>query len=311
MFNRSLLISLCSLMGCATVAPNQLVEARQLYVASTQTQTAKMAPTELYDAKKVLDKANAEFEANGDTAMCRDYSYVASRKVQLADVKARTALDRERIAEAAKAGIVVRDNQATASRAALNSTRDQLNAERRDNQASTSELRATNTAQAQALVRSSDSLEVERSGRVAAEQKLAGAMKDLASIAAVREEDRGVVITLSGGVLFVSGQYGLLNTAMSKLDRVAEALKLQDIGKRIVVEGHTDDRGTVMGNEVLSLNRANAVRDYLVRQGVESSKISAVGLGATRPLANNASAENRANNRRVEIIIAPTSLSAL
>jgi outer membrane protein OmpA-like peptidoglycan-associated protein len=307
MFNRSSLIAALTfaLTGCATTASQQLVEARQLYATSSTGLASKLAPTELYDAKKVLDKADAEFVDKGDTALSRDYAYIATRKVQLADVKARTAQDRERIAEAAKAGIVVRDNQATANRAALNSTRDMLTTERRDNQASTNELRATNSAQAQALVKSADQLDAERTGRMDAEKKLAGAMKDLASVAAVKEEARGVVITLSGSVLFVSGQFTLLNTAMSKLDSVAEAIKMQDAGKHIVVEGHTDSAGTVAGNEVLSLNRANSVRNYLVQKGVDASKISAVGLGATRPIALNTTAENRANNRRVEIVIQP------
>ena len=128
-------------------------------------------------------------------------------------------------------------------------------------------------------------------------------MKDLAAIAAVKEEARGVVITLSGSVLFASGKYELLNTAMTKLDQVAEALKAQDASKRMVVEGHTDSQGSAASNQPLSLNRANAVRNYLVSKGVAGDKISAVGMGSSRGVADNNTAENRANNRRVEIVI--------
>jgi outer membrane protein OmpA-like peptidoglycan-associated protein len=49
--------------------------------------------------------------------------------------------------------------------------------------------------------------------------------------------------------------------------------------------------------------RANAVREYLISRGVDANKVTAVGMGSSRPLLSNASAENRANNRRVEIII--------
>ena len=136
-------------------------------------------------------------------------------------------------------------------------------------------------------------------------------MKDLAAVAAVKEEARGMVITLSGSVLFASGKFALLNTAMTKLDQVAEALKAQDADKRMVVEGHTDSQGSDKVNQPLSLNRGNAVRDYLVTRGVASEKITAVGLGSTRPIVDNKSAENRANNRRVEIIISPAPISAL
>jgi outer membrane protein OmpA-like peptidoglycan-associated protein len=96
---------------------------------------------------------------------------------------------------------------------------------------------------------------------------------------------------------------------MTKLDQVAEALKAQDSDKRMIVEGHTDSQGSDRINQPLSLNRAGAVRDYLVAHGVESDKISAVGMGSSRPLVNNKNAENRANNRRVEIIIQPSHLS--
>jgi outer membrane protein OmpA-like peptidoglycan-associated protein len=153
-------------------------------------------------------------------------------------------------------------------------------------------------------------LEVEKQARTSAEVKLAGAMKDLVAIAEVKEEARGVVITLSGSVLFASGKYALLNTAMTKLDQVAEALNAQDAEKRMIVEGHTDSRGSDSTNQPLSLNRATAVRDYLVSRGVASERITAVGLGSSRPIIDNKTVENRASNRRVEIIIGGSGLSA-
>jgi outer membrane protein OmpA-like peptidoglycan-associated protein len=253
----------------------------------------------LHDAWIVLAKANAEFNEHGDTVECRDYAYIAQNKVQLADVKARTELDRQKIAEAVSAGVVVRDNQVKSSQAALSSTRQQLNEERRDSNAKTAEIEKT-----------AEQLAIDKEARSAAESKLAGAMRDLATIAAVKEDARGLVITLSGAVLFASNRFALLNTAMTKLDQVAEALKAQGSEKRMVVEGHTDSQGSDRINQPLSLNRANAVRDYLVSRGVDSDKISAVGLGASRPLLDNRNPENRANNRRVEIIIEPSHLSA-
>ncbi len=111
------------------------------------------------------------------------------------------------------------------------------------------------------------------------------------------------MITLSGSVLFASGKYDLLETAKTKLDQVAEALKAQTDDKKIVVEGHTDSRGSDSTNQPLSLNRATAVENYLISRGVDPTKISAVGIGSSRPLVDNNSPENRANNRRVEIVI--------
>ena len=259
---------------------------------------AKLTPTELHDAWLVLVKANKEFDEHGDTTMCRDYAYIAQNKLQLADVKARTELDRQKIAEAVKAGVVVRDSQVKSSRAALTSTREQLKEERRDSNAKSAEIEKT-----------AEQLEVEKQARLTAEGRLAGAMKDLAAIAAIKEEARGLVITLSGSILFASNKYALLETAKTKLDQVAEALKAQDGDKRMVVEGHTDSQGSDRINQPLSFNRASAVRDYLVSRGVETDKISAIGMGSSRPLLDNKNAENRANNRRVEIIIQPSHLS--
>ena len=310
--------------GCAVVAPPPLVDARAAYAISSSGIAAQWSPTELYDAKKSLDRANKEFDAEGDTLAVRDYAYVAHRKVELADVKARTEMDRQRVAEAVKQGVVLRDSQVRSSQAALASTRSQLEEERSANSAETAQLRATSAAQGKELDKTSEQLEAEKVARAAqgkelektaeqlenekaahakAETRLAGAMKDLATIASVREEARGVVITLSGSVLFASGRFALLETAKLKLNQVAEALRAQADDKRMVVEGHTDSQGTVGVNMPLSLNRANAVRDYLIIHGVSGNKIEAVGLGSTRPLLDNANAENRANNRRVEIVI--------
>jgi Outer membrane protein and related peptidoglycan-associated (lipo)proteins len=284
--------------GCATTAPPQLIEARNAYTVSNNGLAAKLTPTELHDAWIVLAKANKEFDEHGDTTECRDYAYIAQNKLQLADVKARTELDRQKIAEAVKAGVVVRDTQVKNTRAALSSTREQLKEERRDSNAKTAEIEKT-----------AEQLEVEKQARITAEARLAGAMKDLAAIAAIKEEARGLVITLSGSILFASNKYALLETAKTKLDQVAEALKAQDSDKRMVVEGHTDSQGSDRINQPLSLNRAEAVRDYLVSRGVDSDKISAIGMGSSRPLLDNRNAENRANNRRVEIIIQPSNVS--
>jgi outer membrane protein OmpA-like peptidoglycan-associated protein len=297
--------------GCATTttAPTQLVEARNAYAVSSQGVASKLTPTELYDAKKALDQADSEFRDHGDTLACRDYAYIAGRKITLVDVKARTEQDRQRIAAAAKAGVVLRDNQVKSTNSALASTREQLKEERRDNTTTTNELRAANTAQSTELQKTNAQLEAEKAARLTAESRLAGAMKDLAAVAAVKEEARGMVITLSGSVLFASGKYALLNTAMTKLDQVAEALKAQDGDKRMVVEGHTDSQGSDRTNQPLSLNRATAVRDYLVGRGVASDKITSVGMSSSRPITDNKTAENRANNRRVEIVISPVQVT--
>ena len=299
-----------ALTGCSTVAPTQLTDARTAYTTSAEGQAGKLTPTDVYEAKKALDQANQEFDAHGDTSLLRDFAYIAQRKAELADVKAQTEADRLRIADAQKQGVVVRDNQALENRAALADVRGQLKDERNANNLQTSQLVAANTAQGKQLDQTSAQLDAEKAARMSAEAKLAGAMKDLATIAAVKEDSRGVVITLSGSVLFASGKFALLETAKTKLTQVAEALKAQSPDKQITVEGHTDSQGSDATNQPLSLNRATAVQEYLVACGVDANRIRAVGMGSSKPIVDNNTAENRANNRRVEIVIKPTAGSA-
>jgi len=147
---------------------------------------------------------------------------------------------------------------------------------------------------------------VERSKREAAEKKAAQASADLARIAAVKQESRGMVITLSGAVLFTSGQSALLPGAMVKLNDVGDALVKGNPESRIVVEGYTDSQGRASDNQELSLARAQAVRDYLVSRGIAQDRITAQGLGADKPVATNKTPEGRADNRRVEIVVQPS-----
>jgi outer membrane protein OmpA-like peptidoglycan-associated protein len=93
-----------------------------------------------------------------------------------------------------------------------------------------------------------------------------------------------------------------LSSAQVKLDQVANAL-LAVRARNLIVEGHTDSQGSESYNQGLSQRRANAVRDYLVQRGYPSDRIQSYGKGEGSPIANNASPEGRANNRRVEIII--------
>jgi OOP family OmpA-OmpF porin len=84
------------------------------------------------------------------------------------------------------------------------------------------------------------------------------------------------------------------------LDRLIAFLK-ENPNKKVALEGHTDSIGTEQYNQGLSERRANSVKDYLTKRGVDAGKISTRGFGETRPIADNKTAEGRAKNRRVEI----------
>jgi outer membrane protein OmpA-like peptidoglycan-associated protein len=127
---------------------------------------------------------------------------------------------------------------------------------------------------------------------------------ELAKWAAVKEEPRGVVITLSGSVLFASDKSALLPEAKTRLSQVTAAL-LETKERHLDVQGYTDSQGKDAYNLDLSQKRADAVRTYLISQGYPPDLIAAHGAGKASPIADNNTAEGRANNRRVEIIIEP------
>ena len=158
-------------------------------------------------------------------------------------------------------------------------------------------------AREEAERRAAEQLEAERQARAEAERRATEALSRLerAGEVGVREDARGTVLTLSGSVLFASGQTELLPSARNRLSEVANALKQSD--SALTIEGHTDAQGPDSYNEELSLLRAQQVRNFLVSQGVSPARISVRGLGEYRPVASNSTPEGRANNRRVEIVL--------
>ena len=111
-------------------------------------------------------------------------------------------------------------------------------------------------------------------------------------------------------VLFDTGRYSLKPGAREKLAKVAGIL-IAYPGLNIAVGGYTDNVGGDEMNQKLSENRAGAVRDYLVAQGVATTSVSATGFGNTSPVASNDNSSGRQENRRVELVVSPaTQLAA-
>lgn len=157
------------------------------------------------------------------------------------------------------------------------------------------------TAQTNILKDAKDDLAVSQQETKLKNEQLAAALAKLAA----KEEERGLVITLSGSVLFASNESVLMPAAQNKLNEVADAL-LATKERKLTIEGHTDSQGSSSHNMDLAQRRAEAVRSYIVSRGYPGNMIVAQGIGEGRPIADNNSAEGRANNRRVEIVIAHT-----
>ena len=111
-----------------------------------------------------------------------------------------------------------------------------------------------------------------------------------------------VTVNLSGDIFFDSGAASIKSAARASLDKVASALKKDYAGKDVRIEGHTDSdpirRSKWKSNQELSEARANAVRDYLVKKGVDAGSISTIGHGADMPRG-----QDKARNRRVEVVV--------
>ena len=116
-----------------------------------------------------------------------------------------------------------------------------------------------------------------------------------------RDSARGLIVSMSD-VLFDTGRYTLKPGAREKLAKVAGIL-LAYPGLNIAVGGYTDNVGGDEMNQRLSENRAGAVRDYLVNQGVSANSVSAQGFGNSSPVASNDNASGRQENRRVELVV--------
>jgi len=279
-----------TLLGCASRAlpPAELVAARKAYEDAAAGPASDYAPASLDTAKQALGEAENAWkdDPKAKDAETRTLAYIAERRALTSDALGEAAKARKDRIKLDQEYMELQQKRATMTAEELERVRDRL--------AIASQKAAHTEAE----------LQKERAARADAEKKLSAAVASLAEMASVKEEARGMVITLNGSVLFTTGKYELLPIAKSKLDEVAKALQEQGFTK-IVIEGHTDSRGVARDNDVLSERRAASVKEHLVSRGLDASKIQAVGLGSTRPVATNDTPEGRANNRRVELIVTP------
>lgn len=117
--------------------------------------------------------------------------------------------------------------------------------------------------------------------------------------------DNQLKLDIPSDVSFDSGRYDLKPNLRPILDRFATTLN-QNQATTVRIIGHTDNVGTDAANNLLSVNRASATRDYLVARGVAANRISIDGRGEHEPVADNETPAGRAKNRRVEIFVAET-----
>ena len=120
--------------------------------------------------------------------------------------------------------------------------------------------------------------------------------------ATVTREGEGILVKFDSGILFDVDKTNLKPAAETSLTQLAASLQ-NNPQTNILVIGHTDSTGTAAHNMDLSIRRASAVKSFIDGQGVGSNRLTTQGKGETEPIASNSTAQGRAQNRRVEIVI--------
>ena len=245
--------------------------------------------------------------AEGNARAARRDEEAAKHDLAVTGAQAAAAAERARAeAEAAKA-------QANAANQQAANANQQVAAA--NQQAATATQQAQLEAQQRAKAEQDDAAaqaERDKAQRElnAAQAERDKAMAEMRRLGEVAEHaDKSLVLTIGSEVMFRSRQASLLPHAKVKLDQLAEALLQLGSDQQFVIEGHTDSRGSAAYNRRLSRLRALAVRSYLISRGVDPGRIRAEGRGEDEPVADNTDAEGRANNRRVEIIVTPPTVS--
>jgi outer membrane protein OmpA-like peptidoglycan-associated protein len=140
------------------------------------------------------------------------------------------------------------------------------------------------------------------------QQLRAQLLAQLNSVLQTVDTPRGLVVTMAD-VLFASGKYDLSQDASLKLARLSGVI-LAHPGLKLRIEGYTDSTGGEAFNLTLSSQRADAVRAFLVQQGLSPEDVTSIGLGQINPVADNTTAAGRQQNRRVEIIVSGEAIGA-
>jgi outer membrane protein OmpA-like peptidoglycan-associated protein len=130
----------------------------------------------------------------------------------------------------------------------------------------------------------------------------AEALEDELPGATIERVGEGIQVTFDSGILFDFDSYTLRAAARENLTNLAASLNRYPDSDVLIV-GHTDSMGQDDYNQRLSENRSGAALDFLVRQGVDASRIQAQGLGESEPVASNDTEAGRQENRRVEVAI--------
>jgi outer membrane protein OmpA-like peptidoglycan-associated protein len=265
--------------------------------ATASLQMAENALTSKSDKKKIMATARQTVQFAEDSRALsaqrqeaerikneRDAAAAAAAASAKAEADARAAEEARRQAELTAAKQAQMQAQADLAAAKSQSEQDALRAKEE-------------AAKAEALRSQQDADKAKRDAAALRAQLL----DQFNRVLETTDTPRGLVVNMAD-VLFATGKYDLKPDTQVKLARLS-GIVLAHPGLHLAVEGYTDTVGGEEFNMKLSQQRASTVRDFLVKQGLAESSVSAEGFGMSNPVADNATQAGRQQNRRVEIIV--------
>jgi outer membrane protein OmpA-like peptidoglycan-associated protein len=302
--NRILVIAAAAaavlLAACATtpVEPDGAAALRaRLTQLQNDPQLGSRAPLAMQQANIAVTAAE---QPELDKAISDHRLFMADRKISIAQAEAQSRLAVDQRKALADQREAMRLQERTQEADAANRRANMAQANALDQKIIAD---AANNRAAAAQADASDQAQQADAARAAAEDL----QKQIDGLQA-RVTDRGLVLTL-GDVLFSSGSAELNSGGDAHLGKLAVFLnKYTD--RTAVIEGYTDSMGGEDYNLGLSQRRASAVKSYLVNEGIDSSRLSASGKGKADPVADNSTSTGRQQNRRVEVIIQNSRVSA-
>jgi outer membrane protein OmpA-like peptidoglycan-associated protein len=289
----------------------------EMYEADNAVRIAQEAGADKY-APEIMAKAQLDLQNASDI----DRSKKGDRKMEITNAReaveraedARITSLRKQAAERAAADVAAKNQaQAEAAQSQQQAAQSQIEAQRSQMQAQKAQLEAE---QAQAAKAQADAARTQAEAQAAeARAKAAEANKNVEDANAVREKlraqlnsvlqtsetARGLIVNMSD-VLFDTGKYTLKPTTQVSLAKVAGILQAYP-GLKVQVEGYTDSVGSDDFNQKLSDNRAGAVKQFLIAQGVSPNNITSQGFGKNDPVADNSTSSGRMQNRRVNMVV--------
>ncbi|HLH07375.1 MAG TPA: OmpA family protein [Terriglobales bacterium] len=314
--------------------PVELLEAKNAVAIATSENADQYAPGAMQKAQDALSNAEAEFkhnrkadktsintEARAATQAAEDARVLSIQKKQQERAAAEKEQERERAEAAQKQAqeqqqraeearqraeqARLQAEQAQAAQQAAQQAAEQARQQQLAAQQATEQAKAQQQALAQQAAEARAQAERAEQARLQVEQQAAQQREKLRQqlnqVLQTRETAQGLVANMPD-VLFDFNKATLKPTAKERLAKVAGIiLAYPDL--QLKIDGYTDNIGAAEYNQQLSEERAAAVRDYLISQGVSANNVIAQGFGKSDPIASNATPEGRQQNRRVEMLV--------